>query len=300
MSKYRLIFYDTETTGLPQYEDRRASGLFSERSIFDVHVIELAAYDSKTGESFNALIKPPISIPEDATAIHHISNEMVESSPDFSVVGASFIDWLSKHIDDDEKLVFVAHNGNGFDNPVLLGQCKRYGLEMPTFLSLDSLKVFRGLIPSNKVFKEVSLPSRGTFKLTTLAGALMTPSELESISAHRALDDVQMLHRVFEIITEGSSTAQLLRSYGKTYKSAYKHEGTTCNLLELPPITRLPLAEALRSSPAPISVEKRPHQGGIDEERETKKPRLMAGIGEIEATSNVYSALKSPGAISPF
>ena len=265
MTKYRVIYYDTETTGLPQHENRRSKGLFNEQSLFDVHIIELAAYDPKTKESFNELAKPPISIPEEATAIHNITNEMVATVEDYSSVGQRFIDWLSSHTEKEETLVLIAHNGNGFDNPLLMAQCKKYGLEIPSFKSLDSLPVFRGIIPKNGEFKEVSLPYKHRFKLTTLASALMSESELSSLSAHRALDDVKMLCRVFEIITEGTTTSTLLRSYGRTYKMGYQHAEISCNLMELPPIAHPPLSIAISG--------KHPLDDGVVEGGASKKAR---------------------------
>ena len=103
MAKYKLIFYDAETTDLPQYEDRKTSDLFSERSIFDVHIIEIAAYDPKTGKSFTNLSSQAfqfLKMLQDS----HIGNEMVELSPNFSIVEASFVKWISNHLDNDKKL----------------------------------------------------------------------------------------------------------------------------------------------------------------------------------------------------
>ena len=308
MSKYRLIYYDLETTGLPRHEDRRSNGLFNEESFFNVHIIELAAYDPKTGESFNELVKPPSSIPADATAVHHISNEMVASAPDYSVIGQGFIDWLGEHTESDEVLVLVAHNGNGFDNPLLMAQCKKYGLQMPVFKSLDSLTVIRGLVPKTGIIKEVALPRKHRFKLTTLAGALMPESELSSLSAHRALDDVKMLARVFEIITEGFPCRDLIRSYGRTYgRVRYAHAEVSCQLVQMPPITRPPLAgsacvgEVSMGERTAKEVTQREHFESSLEGPSSKKPRLEAKNSVEDMVSvPTYLGLPSSSSLNPF
>ena len=67
----RPIFYDTETTGIRPDKDC---------------IIEIAAYDSKQRKTFHSLINPKRPIPQDATAIHHITDDMVKDAPPFSEV----------------------------------------------------------------------------------------------------------------------------------------------------------------------------------------------------------------------
>lgn len=65
----RPIFYDTETTGIRSDKDR---------------IVEIAAFDPFHNRSFDKLINPRCPIPSDASAIHHITDEMVKDCPDFS------------------------------------------------------------------------------------------------------------------------------------------------------------------------------------------------------------------------
>ncbi|MFT5317731.1 MAG: DNA polymerase-3 subunit epsilon, partial [Chlamydiales bacterium] len=74
----RPIFYDTETTGISAERDR---------------VIELAAYDPVKDKSFVQLINPECPIPPEATAIHHITDEMVASEPNFNDITESFVEF---------------------------------------------------------------------------------------------------------------------------------------------------------------------------------------------------------------
>ncbi len=94
MHGLRPIFYDTETTGVRPDKDR---------------VIEIAAFDPVQNRTFEKLIDPGIPIPADATAIHHITNEMVADSPSFAQAGKEFVEFCSG------ETVLIAHNNDTFD-----------------------------------------------------------------------------------------------------------------------------------------------------------------------------------------
>ena len=61
-----IIFFDTETTGNTEKD-------------FLCHI----AYKEINGQSFCGLYKPPLKIPPEASAVHHISNKMIEDKPSF-------------------------------------------------------------------------------------------------------------------------------------------------------------------------------------------------------------------------
>ena len=64
----RPIYYDTETTGTKSDKDR---------------VIEIALFDPERDVAWSTFIQPGCPIPPDATAIHHITDEMVAAAPTF-------------------------------------------------------------------------------------------------------------------------------------------------------------------------------------------------------------------------
>ncbi len=169
----RAIFYDTETTGI------RAS---------DDFIIEIAAYDPEEDRTFEKLIKPPVPIPPDATAIHHITDEMVKEAPSFDVIGREFIAFCG------EDAVLCAHNNDSFDLPFLKAEFGRHGLEMPEWKMLDTLKWARRYRPD--------LPRHA---LQFLREVYDFPAN----NAHRALDDVIMLHRVFTAMTGDLTIEQI-------------------------------------------------------------------------------------------
>ena len=162
----RPIFYDTETTGIKAERDR---------------VVEIAAYDPVNNLTFEKLINPGIPIPADVTAIHHISNEMVADAPNFGVIGKEFIEFCSGDV------VLIAHNNDSFDLQFLKHEFGRHQLVMPQWKFLDSLKWARRY--------RKDLPKH---TLQSLREVYQIPAN----NAHRALDDVIVLHKVFTYMTD--------------------------------------------------------------------------------------------------
>lgn len=191
----RPIFYDTETTGTRPDKDR---------------IIEIAAFDPIQNRTFEALINPGSPIPQEATAIHGISDAMVADAPTFAKVGADFIAFC------EGEVVLIAHNNDAFDRLFLAHECKRHSLELPPWPMLDTLKWSRKY--------RYDLPRHSLQFLRQTYG-------IAENEAHRALNDVHILHQVFTAMTddlpitkimellEGTSTASL------DYMPFGKHQG---------------------------------------------------------------------------
>src|ERR1700679_3544921 len=90
----RPIYYDTETTGVRNDKDR---------------IIELAAFDPLENRTFCRFANPGCPIPPEATAIHHITNEMVADAPSFKVIAEEFVAFCP------EGTILIAHNNDAFD-----------------------------------------------------------------------------------------------------------------------------------------------------------------------------------------
>jgi len=157
----RPIFYDTETTGVKSDKDR---------------IIEIAAYDPINDLNFVSFINPGMPIPPEATSIHHITDEMVAAGPTFKEVGQKFVEFCS------DGGVLIAHNNDAFDKLFLEAEFKRAQLIIPQWEYLDSLKWARKYRPD--------LPKHSLQFLREVYG-------IPSNQAHRALDDVVVLHRIF-------------------------------------------------------------------------------------------------------
>lgn len=162
----RPIYYDTETTGVRAEKDR---------------IIEIAAYDPVRDRRFEMFVNPGCPIPPEAIAIHHITDEMVASAPSFAHVGAEFIEFC------DGDVVLIAHNNDNFDYHFLRNEFNRHAISMPSWKFLDSLKWARRYRPD--------LPRHTLQFLREIYG-------IQANNAHRALDDVIVLHQIFQSLID--------------------------------------------------------------------------------------------------
>ena len=154
----KIIFFDTETTGVST-ED---------------FLCQLAY--KTTDEIFCELYKPEIKIPAEASAVHHISNKMVENKPSFQ---KSPDYGKIKNLFEDENSVVVAHNAK-FDLAII----KKENISPKN--TICTLRVARALDKENKIPQH---------KLQFLRYFL--DIEIEA-TAHDALGDVLVLEKLFE------------------------------------------------------------------------------------------------------
>lgn len=153
-----IIFFDTETTGNTEKD----------------YLCQIAYKHG--AESFVGLYKPPIKIPPEASAIHHISNKMVQDKPAFSESGDRE---KIKDLFENENSVLVAHNA-----PFDLAVIKKEGIEPKNFIC--TLRLARYLDPEAKI---------GRYNLQYLRYLL----EIEiDATAHDALGDVLVLEKLYE------------------------------------------------------------------------------------------------------
>ncbi len=176
----RAIYFDTETTGVKSDKDR---------------IIELAAFDPLNEKTFVSLIQPGIPIPIEATAIHNISNEMVQDAPTFAEVGKQFAEFCSGDV------VLIAHNNDAFDKLFLQAEYLRHGLILPEWKYLDTLKWARKYRPD--------LPRHSLQFLREVYGIVAN-------QAHRALDDVKVLHQVFSYMIGDLNVETLMQLLSET------------------------------------------------------------------------------------
>jgi DNA polymerase-3 subunit epsilon len=157
----RPIYYDTETTGTRPGKDR---------------VVELAAFDPVQNKTFCTLIHPNCSIPAEASAISHITDDMVKDAPLFGDIVDSFISFCQG------DAVLIAHNNDAFDQLFLVDEFEKCNKAFPHWRFIDSLKWARKY--------RSDLPRHN---LQFLRETYRVPAN----QAHRALDDVFVLHQVF-------------------------------------------------------------------------------------------------------
>lgn len=162
----RAIYYDTETTGIRPSDDR---------------IVEIAAFDPERDKTFVMLVNPGCPIPPQASAIHGITDEMVADSPSYAEVGQAFIEFC------EGDVALIAHNNDDFDRHFLDHEARRHNLSYPEWAMIDSLKWSRKYRPD--------LPRHSLQYLRQVYG-------IPKNRAHRALDDVVILHKVFSLMID--------------------------------------------------------------------------------------------------
>jgi DNA polymerase-3 subunit epsilon len=158
----RPIYYDTETTGIKTDKDR---------------IVEIAAFDPVNNKTFEMLVNPGCPIPQEASAVHKITDDMVSDSPSFAEVALEFVKFC------EGDVVLIAHNNDNFDLPLIRNEFVRHNVIMPdTWKFMDSLKWARRY--------RSDLP-RHTLQF------LRENYGITANNAHRALDDVIVLYQMF-------------------------------------------------------------------------------------------------------
>lgn len=155
------VVFDLETTGLD----------YNSCEIIEIGAVKIV--NGKITETFSTLIKPTKPIPEDATAVNNITNEMVEKAPSLQQVLPDFYKFT-------RNCALVAHNIS-FDSKFLIyyGEKCRYNFDNEL---VDSLAMSRKYLHTIK-----------NHKLKTICEYL----GVELINAHRALADTVATAKCF-------------------------------------------------------------------------------------------------------
>lgn len=147
----------------------------TDRDTATCDIVELGAVrvrDGQVVDQYHQLVRPRVPVTEGARQTHGITDEELRDQPTLDQVWPAF----RKFCGDD---ILVAHNGNGFDFPIL----RRLGndlLEGGEFVTFDSLPLARDLHP-------------GSRKLADLAHHF----KVDLPQAHRAYEDARALALVF-------------------------------------------------------------------------------------------------------
>jgi len=160
-----IIFFDTETTGNTEKD-------FLCQIAYKTHQ---ASGETKQN-SFVGLYKPSVRIPPEASAVHHISNKMVENLPSFTQSGDQA---RIKKLFEDADVVVVAHNA-----PFDLNILKKEDIVPTAFIC--TLRIARYLDKEGIIEK---------YNLQYLRYFL--DIEVEA-TAHDAMGDVIVLEKLFE------------------------------------------------------------------------------------------------------
>lgn len=124
MSEILIKFFDLETTGIKIAIDK---------------IIQLSAITTNTDlkiiEKKKLLFNPGIHIPEEATAVHGITDEMVKDCPPISRYGSGLFNYFNNSY-------LAGYNIHKFDVPLLYEELARLGLFLNILGVIDSMKIF--------------------------------------------------------------------------------------------------------------------------------------------------------------
>ncbi len=128
----REIVLDTETTGFdPETGDR----------IVEIGAVELNGH-IPTGRTYHQYINPERDMPDDAFAVHGLSEDFLSDKPKFAEVGQAFLDFVG-----DAKLVI--HNAS-FDMKFLNAELGWANMAtLPMDQAIDTLMIARKRFPGS-------------------------------------------------------------------------------------------------------------------------------------------------------
>lgn len=154
ISKKRYVAFDFETTGVRYTEDK---------------IVEIGAVLVENGEvvkEYHQMVDPECPMPADASAVNHITDDMLADQPKIHQVLPAFLSFVG----DD---VLVAHNAP-FDIRFLCQACMVHRFRTPA-VCFDTMTLAR------------YWPESNDRKLTSLIAA----AGIENDDAHRALSDAR-------------------------------------------------------------------------------------------------------------
>jgi len=196
LSKHTFVCLDCETTGLDVKKDR----------IIEIAAIKFTFDDIL--DQFEALVDPEMTIPEDAIAIHHITQEMVAGKPALKEILPQVLDFVGDH-------PIIGHSIS-FDIDILRESADRLGvthkLQKPLFFDTLRLARLYAQSPTNSL------------------DMLRRHFNIEAEGAHRAMGDVMVNVQVFKRLTRDYNTLEeLIKVLSKPIQMKHmplgKHKG---------------------------------------------------------------------------
>lgn len=161
--KRPLIFFDLETTGTNITRDR----------IVELSYIKV--YPDGHTESKTRRLNPGMPIPPGATAVHHITDEMVKDEPSFRQISKALLEIF-------EGCDIAGYNSNKFDVPLLIEEFGRAGLNFEV--------AGRKFIDVQNIFHKM--------EQRTLVAAYRFYCGKELENAHSALADTRATYEVLQ------------------------------------------------------------------------------------------------------
>lgn len=192
---------DTETTGLNSEKDK----------IIEISVVKFQ--DGKETKNFSTLINPEIPIPEEATKINNITDDMVKTAPKLKEAMNDFWNFILENQSDDVDILLCAHNAD-FDISFIksASQQAEIKIEQDIFY-VDTLQIARKYLK-----KKIR-----NYKL----GTILKYFDIVNENAHRAESDAISCGKIYVMFSN-----KLLEIYEKDYDVTIKLIGTGTNKIQ--------------------------------------------------------------------
>lgn len=165
--KRPIVFFDLETTGVDTTHDR----------IVEISLVKVLPNGDQIIKTRR--INPEMHIPEEATAVHHITDEDVKNEPTFRQIAKSLAQFL-------EGCDFGGFNSNRFDLPVLVEEFMRAGVEVDFKKRrfIDVQNIFhkmeqRTLVAAYKFYCDKDLTAAHSAEADTLATYEVLKAQLD-------------------------------------------------------------------------------------------------------------------------
>lgn len=180
LKKY-FPYITVSSDDLPDYVcfDLETTGLGSDSSIIDIGAVKVR--NGKIVDTFSSLVRSPLLIPRNITALTGITIDENIKAPVASDVLPKFIEFIGKD-------TLVGHNIKTFDCPILKRHCDKIGVTVTNKIC-DSLEIARDFLPNLQ-----------NHKLPTLCAYY----SIKNRSAHRALPDAEANHYIFQNLCYGA------------------------------------------------------------------------------------------------
>lgn len=152
-----IVFFDLETTGVDSASDR----------IVEISMIKIEVDGKKIVKTRR--INPECHIPEEATAVHGITDEDVAGEPTFKQIAKSLAQFI-------EGCDFGGFNSNRFDLPLLVEEFMRAGVDVDfrkrKFVDVQTIfhrKEQRTLVAAYKFYCDKDLENAHSAEADTMA-----------------------------------------------------------------------------------------------------------------------------------
>lgn len=214
--KHRYIAFDVETTGFSAYTDR---------------IIEVGAiiFENEVPiREFETLVNPKMKIPYSASAVNHITDDMVANAPTENVVCSELINFLGDAL--DGKTIICAHNAK-FDIDFLSQALIRLGYDAK-ITYIDTLQLSRSLVHGLDSYRQPAVASH---------------FEIPNEHAHRAASDAKVCGTILSKLLDLKRQELYELHQREVARNALKEEyRNKRNSITITPVhSRVPLNEIL-------------------------------------------------------